>query len=68
MHFCPRTITHIFVYMLPLIIMVHVIGLYLRCLHKNGHQTVENIFTINLGVGMLTCAIPLYTCGSFNEY
>ena len=51
----------IYIALLPLIIMVHVFGLYiLRCAHKNGHQTVHSILTIHLGVvEILGRAIPL---------
>ena len=54
-------IYEIYVVLLPLIIMVHAFGLYLlRCVHKNGHQTVHGLLAINLSIAeMLTCAIPL---------
>ena len=56
------SITYVlYVVLLPLIIMVHAFGLYLlRCVHKNGHQTVHGLLAINLSIAeMLTCAIPL---------
>ena len=54
-------IYEIYIVLLPLIIMVHAFGLYLLiCVHKNGHQTIHSILTINLSiVEMLMCAIPL---------